>query len=159
MRSWGHSRSMGSLIFFPAMMFLFPWPTLSDFPSSKCDRELAVFVSSATDGWMNPVVFCWAAVSFAFHPDVKPSLQQLRSAVGRGELGGEGAAPGFLPSPSRTLGPPLHLPLSAADSTAMTFSGCLSSCISFHLPRFVFFSPPFISSWAAESHCASTLIF
>lgn len=53
--------------------------------------------------WWIPWCFAGAAVSFAFHPDVKPSLQQLWSAVGRGGLGGEGTAPGLWPSPRRML--------------------------------------------------------
>lgn len=104
------------------------------------------------------MVFSWVVVSFAFHPDDKPGLQQLLSAVGREGPGEEGAAPGLLPSPS----PALCTHLSACLFLRLALPAVISSafCPASLFIFLCFFSLlPFMSSWAIESHCASAWIW
>lgn len=73
----------------------------------------------------------------------------MGSAVGRGEPGWEGAAPGLLLQPQSNVHPPLSVCLSLADSPAMTFLPF--ACISF---IFLF---PLLPSWRILGHVFWTI--
>ena len=64
-------------IFSPLKMTVFPWPHPRPLPRVGVVWSWSCFCPQPRMVRMNPVVLCWAAVSFASHPDVKPSLQQL----------------------------------------------------------------------------------